>query len=139
MPNITCKHYEPRSDSKQCKSFISDGKGSGGCRRADVLMCTEWLKVNEPAGRPKFNAPKPAPEPEPAPSPTCDLSPASLASFKALGVTLGLDLGPAGKVFLVPEYTGRDRLELSVDHAALLISLCTMFPRATITEIERER
>ncbi len=65
------------------------------------------------------------------------ITPEELASFKALGVELCLDLGEAGPVWLVPRYTGQSRKEITPEHAATLRLLLDAFPGARIAAFER--
>ena len=66
------------------------------------------------------------------------LSDADIASFKALGVEVRLASEDLGDVWLVPAYTGADRQELSVEHAALLATICSALPGAHVTALVRK-
>jgi hypothetical protein len=103
-----------------------------------------------PAASPTTTAPATPPKP-PVPAvpaaPAIDVAlstgasstpiPASdIASFKALGVEVQLDVG-GGAVHLVPAYTKQDRIELSVEHAATLRRLLDAFPGARIARFAR--
>lgn len=66
------------------------------------------------------------------------VSDADIASFKALGVEVQLVGTQAGEVWLVPAYTGQDRAELSVEHAALLAAICSAFPGASVASFVRK-
>lgn len=59
-----------------------------------------------------------------------------IASFKALGAEVCLAM-QAGEVWLVPAYTGQDRTELSIEHAVLLVTICSTFPGATVTSLRK--
>lgn len=61
-----------------------------------------------------------------------------IASFKALGVEVRLVDEHLGEVWLVPAYTGQDRAELSVEHAALLAAICSAFPGASVASFARK-
>ncbi|MCU0658581.1 MAG: hypothetical protein MUF64_25990 [Polyangiaceae bacterium] len=61
-----------------------------------------------------------------------------IASFKALGVEVRLLDEHLGEVWLVPAYTGQDRAELSVEHAALLAAICSAFPAANVVSFVRK-
>jgi hypothetical protein len=65
------------------------------------------------------------------------VSDADIASFKALGVEVHLVGTQVGEVWLVPTYTGQDRAELSVEHAALLAAICSAFPGASVASFVR--
>ena len=154
---VSCPKYEPAAGSKRCVHYLPNG----ACARPDELMCVEWLKANGHAAAPP---PTPAPlernllgepvrrEPPPPrakPQPTAPSAPApptpivhtlrdeDIASFKALGAEVCLASDELGEVWLVPAYTGQDRLELSVEHAALLAAVGSVFPGAKVTAFVR--
>ncbi len=66
------------------------------------------------------------------------VSDADIASFKALGVEVHLVGTQVGEVWLVPAYTGQDRAELSIEHAALLAAICSTFPGASVASFVRK-
>lgn len=66
-----------------------------------------------------------------------NLTDEDIASFKALGVEVCIASEELGEVWLVPEYTGQDRRELRIDHAATLTAVCATFPGATVTSFEK--
>ena len=43
-----------------------------------------------------------------------------------------------GEFWLVPEYTDKERQELSIDHAATLTAICAAFPGAKVTAFEKD-
>ncbi|MGE0327856.1 MAG: hypothetical protein AB7S68_36430 [Polyangiaceae bacterium] len=55
-----------------------------------------------------------------------------IESFKTLGVEACFATKDFGELWLVPEYTGQDRKELSVEHAMLLVAVSGVFPEATL-------
>lgn len=127
VAEITCPKYEPNAGSRRCRHYLDNG----GCARPDELMCVEWLKRN----------PNPAPATPPAePTPLTTtqvlavrtLTDEALESFRALGVEVCLTTDGAGPVWIVPEYTSRERRELRVDHAATLAALSSAFPGARV-------
>ena len=153
-PNIDCPKYHPHAGSKRCQHYL-DG---GACSLATEFMCVEWLKRNghvvsehhpTRTGPPARATPKPdisvarassAPQAEPLSVRTharAPISPEEIASFKALGVELRLDLDEAGPVWLVPRYTGQARKEITPKHAATLRLLLHAFPGARIAAFEK--
>jgi hypothetical protein len=68
-----------------------------------------------------------------------NLSAEEVASFKALGVEVCLASDAIGEVWLVPDYTGKDRNELSVEHAATFAAVCSAFPGAKVVSFERRQ
>jgi hypothetical protein len=80
----------------------------------------------------------PTVEPSPVRSPArAPITHEEIASFKALGVELCLDLGEAGPVWLVPRYTGQARKEITPEHAATLRLLLDAFPGARLAAFEK--
>jgi hypothetical protein len=155
-PTFTCPHYAPPPGSKRCRHYVSNG----ACDRPDQLMCVEWLKRNKPEARgdnpedetksefrleiqeppatPKSTVPpQPRLPPSDPPPPIYSLKPDAIASFKELGVEVCLASDDIGEVWIVPEYTHRNRKELSIDHAATLAALCAAFPGAKVSAFEK--
>lgn len=62
-----------------------------------------------------------------------------IASFKALGVEVCLQSDAIGEVWLVPEYTGRDRKEITPEHAATLRLIVDAFPGARVVAFDKVR
>ena len=158
---VECPHYSPIPDSRRCRHYLD----SGGCDRPDELMCREWLKKNgqappavpaettgqansppEADARPQKASPVQAAsdsgsdrsceEPEP-PSSLPGLTAEDIASFKALGVEVGLSTEDLGELWLVPCYSGKDRQELTPEHAATLLHVLSVFPGARVTAFEK--
>lgn len=63
---------------------------------------------------------------------------ADIASFKALGLEVRLATEDLGDVWLVPAYTGAERHELSIEHAALIAAVCSAFPGARVTALQKK-
>ncbi len=159
---ISCDRYSPPPGSKRCRHYLQ----GGSCARPDQLLCVEWQKVNgkppqneteksEVVVQQAFFGPPTvirssvpsAPEP---PRPRIEnaeiemkaplvrnLTDEQVASFKALGVAVCLESETIGRIWIVPEYTDNDRLEISVEHAATLSALCTAFPGAAVTAFQK--
>lgn len=159
---ITCARYVPVRGSRRCQRYL-DG---GGCVLPDEPMCIEWLKANghvrpetrdEGVQRDLFGNPVPPPKParsgstkedvppqrrEPradAPEPPLvrNVTDEEIASFKELGAEVCLASESIGRVWLVPSYTGEDRREISVEHAATLSAICAAFPGAKVVSFEK--
>jgi len=60
--------------------------------------------------------------------------PEDIASFKALRVEVCIESATLGEIWLVPEYTGADRKEITPEHAAKLAMIVQAFPGAHATE-----
>jgi hypothetical protein len=90
-------------------------------------------------------APTPTPKAPPAADSVAErdvplvrnLTDEDIASFKALGVEVCIASEEIGEVWIVPEYTGQDRRELRIDHAATLTAVCATFPGAKVTSFEK--
>lgn len=127
---ITCARYEALPGSKRCRHYHPNG----ACGLPDEFMCVEWLKAN---GHPA-NASSTPPSPRTELAAVRTITDADIASFKALGVEVRLESAELGDLWLVPAYTGSpERLELSVEHAALLAAVCSAFPGARVTSFSR--
>jgi hypothetical protein len=160
---ITCPKYEPVPGTKRCRHYHANG----ACGLPDEFMCVEWLKANGHAtpapvtpsvtnavARDLFGNPVAETRPPGAPPPTArietaadrredvpivrSLTDADIASFKTLGFEVRLATEEVGDVWIVPAYTGADRHELSVDHAALIVAVASAFPGARVTALVRK-
>lgn len=60
-----------------------------------------------------------------------------IESFKALGVEVCLESDACGEVWLVPEYTGQDRRELTPEHAATLARVLSVFPGSRLVAFHK--
>jgi hypothetical protein len=84
-----------------------------------------------------------APKPDADAQPAVDVdqlrgfTDADIASFKALGVEVLLHSETYGELWLVPAYTGRDRKELTPEHAATLARVMSVFPGSHIVSFEK--
>ena len=87
----------------------------------------------------KATAPVAAPAPTTPPKPPLirNVTDEEIASFKALGSEVCIRSEEVGEVWVVPEYTGADRAELSVEHSITLTTICASFPGAKVVEIRR--
>lgn len=145
---ITCPHYEALPGSRRCRSYVE----GGACARPDTFMCIEWLRANGHAA-PAPASPLPSTGSSPAPlvpPPDAVVSPrpfdaalvrhlddAEIASLKSLGATVCIESDTIGALWIVPEYTGADRRELSIEHAATLAAICAVFPGARLVAFEK--
>lgn len=84
-----------------------------------------------------------APKPDADAQPAVDVdqlrgfTDADIASFKALGVEVLLHSETYGDVWLVPAYTGRERKEITPEHAATLARVMSVFPGSHIVSFEK--
>lgn len=106
-------------------------------------------------GNPVVLPPEPAPKPRPAPIPALPTQPESdgatgidldglrglttedIASFKALGVEVLLRSDTYGELWLVPEYTGQERKEITPEHAATVMRVLSVFPGSQVISFEK--
>lgn len=72
-----------------------------------------------------------------APAPLPVLGPDEVAAFKALKVAVRMRAPWCSDFWLVPERTGQDRLELTVDEAVTLVRLLDAFPGSRIESFRR--
>lgn len=98
---------------------------------------------------PPKEKPKPALSSAPAPThesaanngeptrPLRGLTTEDIESFKALGVEVCMRSEAFGDVWLVPEYTGRDRKEITPEHAATICRALEAFPGSQVVAFEK--
>ena len=85
-------------------------------------------------GRPRLRRSRSLPKPDADAQPAVDVdqlrgfTTEDIESFKALGVEVLLHSETYGDVWLVPAYTGRDRKEITPEHAATLARVMSVFP-----------
>jgi hypothetical protein len=103
-------------------------------------------EVAAPARAPKPSTPAPialAPKPAPDVQSAVDVdqlrgfTTEDIESFKALGVEVLLHSECYGDVWLVPAYTGRERKEITPEHAATLARVMSVFPGSHIVSFEK--
>jgi hypothetical protein len=91
-------------------------------------------------------AKQPAQDPLPRPVPTVPVvdidqlrgfTSEDIASFKALGVEVQLESESCGEIWLVPEYTGQNRREITPEHAATLARVLSVFPGARVVAFHK--
>ena len=163
--NYRCQHYSPVAGGKRCTHYL---EGGACARDDEFMCVewlrlnhpdNPLVKKTEKPGRtdlfgnPIPEEPTPQVEPEQlATAPDIPSKPQKereppivrnvtdeeIASFKALGASVCIRSEDVGDVWLVPEYTDKDRLELRVDHAATLAVICAAFPGAKVTEYIKE-
>ncbi len=164
---FTCPHYQAVPDGKRCVHYIDNGacarEDEFMCvewlkvNHPESPLAQEASEKKGPTDLfgnpvPVPDRPKPPAEEEPiAPKkeeapPRKDEEPPivrnvtdeEIASFRALNATVCIRSEDVGDVWLVPEYTDKDRFELRIDHAATLTAICAAFPGAKVTEISRD-
>jgi hypothetical protein len=103
-------------------------------------------EVAAPARAPKSSTPASialAPKPDPDAKPTVDVDQLrgfttdDIESFRVLGVEVLLHSETYGDVWLVPAYTGRERKEITPEHAATLARVMSAFPGSHIVSFEK--
>jgi len=90
---------------------------------------------SRPPTRPRF-APDQIGAEEERPTPR-GLTTDDIDSFKALGVEVCIASEAIGEVWLVPEYTGKDRKELTPEHAATICRVVEAFPGSRVVSFEK--
>ena len=100
-----------------------------------------------PKSRDRREGTPPVPSPAPA-TPTNDadtaerpplrgLTTEDIDSFKALRAEVCLNSDAFGEVWLVPEYTGQDRKEITPEHAATICRVIEAFPGSRVVSFEK--
>ena len=165
---FTCPHYLAVPDGKRCVHYIDNGacarEDEFMCvewlkiNHPESPLAQEARSKEPPTDLfgnpvPVPDRPKPQPVEEKTAGPEKEEAPTGkdeeppivrnitdeeIASFRALNATVCIRSEDVGDVWLVPEYTDKDRFELRIDHAATLTAICAAFPGAKVTEISRE-
>ncbi len=153
MADFSCPHYEP-AEGRTCKHYADER-----CGLTPAAACIEWLLANgqsipknhplvvrDLAGDltmrqpPTTDAPKiPAADSmadEDIATPFDCLRLDDIDSFKRLGVVVHF-VFDYGEFWLVPEYTGSERMEISVRDAATLFWLLSSFPGTKVQNFEK--
>lgn len=165
--DFACPHYQPVPEGKRCQNYQQGGGctindplpciewlKANSDHRSPIFNAEDEALAGDLFGH---TVPKPqrtaAPVPsDPVPSPEIPetrpprpdaplvrtVTDEEIASFRALGGSVCIATEHVGEVWLVPEYTKKDRFELSIDHAATLTAICAAFPGAKVTEIHRD-
>ena len=76
-------------------------------------------------------------EPTPEREPLRGLTTDDIEGFKKLGVEVCLESEVFGEVWLVPEYTGHDRKEITPEHAATIARVMEAFPGSKVVSFEK--
>ena len=85
---------------------------------------------------PTTRRPQPTDQPEQH-APLRGLTTEDIESFKSLRVEVCLRSEAVGEVWLVPAYTGRDRKEITPEHAATLCRVLDAFPGSQLVSFEK--
>ena len=96
-------------------------------------------KPTPSAAKPSVAAAAPKLEPTPEPPLVRNVTDEEIESFKALGVEVCVATEAMGDIWIVPEYTGADRREITVQHAATLTAICAAFPGAKVVQYEKAK
>ena len=84
-----------------------------------------------------MSSPSPAPEVVEEREPLRGLTTDDIDGFKKLGVEVCLESEAFGEVWLVPEYTGQDRKEITPEHAATIARVMEAFPGSRVVSFEK--
>jgi hypothetical protein len=159
--SITCEQYV-RGEGKRCRHYLPNG----ACSLPDEFMCVEWLKKNgnppPPPAKDLFGNPlpdqptkkpaKPAKPQPPQPAvgdrpvmgvgqdavPRRGLTTEDIESFKALKVEVCIHSDDCGDLWLVPDYTGQPRKEITPEHLATIARVVDAFPGSRIVAFEKK-
>ena len=153
-----CRNYVKggscaRSDELVCVEWLKHNKKAKTAPNKRPLLDLFGNPLPEPK-KPKRTIPQqplPTATPESQPEdpeeelPTIEVSQLpglteeDIASFKALGVEVCLDSETFGKVWLVPNLTGRDRKEVTPEHVATISRAAAAFPGSTVVSFENSQ
>jgi len=161
-----CPHYDALPGKKRCRHYLDGGSCARPDEFMCVewLRLNQQAKpapkktgptdlfgnpVPEPK-RPKRTTPtqqrptaassSPTPvvdEPTPEREPLRGLTTDDIDGFKKLGVEVCLESEAFGEVWLVPEYTGRERKEITPEHAATIARVMEAFPGSKVVSFEK--
>ena len=161
-----CLHYEAVPGKKRCRHYMEGGSCDRPDEFMCVEWL-RLNKKTKPAPKPKgptdlFGNPVPEPKKPkrttptqqrptaatPSPSPIVDDIPEELEplrglttddieGFKKLGVEVCLESEAFGEVWLVPEYTGADRKEITPEHTATIARVMEAFPGSKVVSFEK--
>ena len=167
-PKVDCAEYAPLPGKKRCRHYLDGGRCGQPSRDRCVEWLrlnpkrelppppptdlfgnlvrapknTQRVKPHRaPQGAASAHAPasdEPAADLEPTPD-RPGMTAEHIESFKALGVEVCLSSDEFGDVFLVPEYTGDDRNELTPEHAATISRALDVFPGSRVTAFRRRK
>lgn len=154
-----CRSYNPdgscsRPDELMCVEWQKANDPS--YRPADVKVEPVAPVISEPEVlRDLFGVPVKPPQPKKARGPLAppaksglpprprpvpvvrNVTNADIASFKERGIAVCLGNDAAGDVWIVPKYTDGDRMEISIEHAALIAAVGSVFPGAQVLAMEK--
>ena len=94
------------------------------------------VQKKKPTSAPALPRASTSPEKEEGPPPR-GLTTEDIESFKALGVEVCVSSEALGQVWLVPEYTGKDRKEITAEHAATICRVLEAFPGSTVVAFHK--
>ena len=159
VPGFTCPDYEQSGKGKRCTHYVE----GGACYLDSHDHCVEWLKANTTQQTPPAS-PRPeddsgfqlTPEPQPPTAATAteteppkpawpdyrdipvvrNVSDEEIEAFRELGVEVCLATENCGEVWIVPTPTGKDRKEITIDHACTLAAICSAFPGSKVSRFD---
>ena len=165
---FSCPHYEPPPGKKRCRHYQDGGacarpaaqmcvewlrrNGNRQLQSAAKKQPTDLL--GEPLAEPKkprtrrpavSQALRQQPvtiegfEDVEEPEPLAGLRVEDIESFKKMGFTVRLRCEACDELYLVPEYTGKDRMEISPEHGATLVRIAEAFPGTEILSFDTSR
>ena len=160
-----CRHYVQggacdRPDEFMCTEWLKANGPADAEPSAKEPASPEQTPTPEPA-RPTDLFGNPLPEPKPpvkgkagpqAPPPAAHraaddsqdhpplrgLTTEDVESFKALDVEVCVSSEALGQVWLVPEYTSKDRKEITAEHAATICRVLEAFPGSTVVAFHKK-
>lgn len=150
-----CTEWEKRNRNRLPVARRDDNGAAAGAATAPTAapqalpVPTDLFGNPAPELAPPKETPKPAPSSAAATIPTKPaddhavtrplrgLTTEDIESFKALGVEVCMRSEAFGDVWLVPAYTGRDRREITPEHAATICRVLEAFPGSRVVALEK--
>lgn len=130
-PNPAHRRTEPEPSQAASPRAATDLFGNPLPEPEPVARSTRQVDAAPPAPRPASDD---AAEDTPPPR---GLTTEDIESFKALRVEVCLSSEAFGEVWLVPEYTGQDRKEITPEHAATICRVLEAFPGSRVIAFEK--
>ena len=100
------------------------------------LAPSKSLSKSQPSSPPAIPSPGKTTE-QKSRLPLRGLTTQDIESFKALGVEVCLRSDSVDELWLVPDYTGRDRKEITPEHAATISHVLEAFPGSRVMSFEK--
>jgi len=136
-------HAVPTAGEQRRSPARRGGHADAPARAVPTDLFGNPLPEQEPTSAPAATPATVAEELTPTSTESTELLPLrgltteDIESFKALGLEVCFRSEAFGELWLVPEYTGQDRQELSPEHAATVCHVLRAFPGSRVIAFEK--